>query len=214
MGDIEMKIERDWALLIVDVQNDFCPGGALEVEHGDEIIPVINTMSNHFPLVVATKDWHPRGHVSFASSYPGKEAGEVIEAGGLQQVLWPEHCIAESNGAAFHPELDTRPVDMIQHKGLKKDLDSYSAFFENDKSTPTGLEGYLKGLNISTLVVSGLATDVCVYFTALDGVRTGFMVYLLEDAVRGVDIPAGNLQSALDDMKDKGVVFISSTDLE
>lgn len=201
------------ALIIVDVQNDFCPGGSLAVENGDAVVPVINRISGNFPLIVATKDWHPRGHISFASSHPDRKQGEVMEIEGIEQVLWPDHCIPGTNGAEFHPHLDISPVHCIIHKGLRKDIDSYSAFFENDKKTPTGLEGSLNGLGIEHIFVAGLATDVCVFFTALDGVKTGFTVHLIEDAVRGVDYPPGNLDKALSEMKRQGVDFIPSSEI-
>lgn len=205
-----MKPNQNHALVIVDVQNDFCPGGALAVEEGDAVVPVINRISSRFSIVVATKDWHPEGHISFASSHPDHHQGEIIEVDGLEQVLWPDHCMAGTDGAAFHPDLDVSSLHCIIHKGLRKKLDSYSAFFENDKTSPTGLEGYLKGLGVNHIFVAGLATDYCVFYTVMDGLRVGFQVSLIEDGVRGVDYPPGSLENALHEMKKNGVRFIRS----
>jgi nicotinamidase/pyrazinamidase len=208
-----MKMDKKSALLIIDVQNDFCPGGALAVPKGDEVVPVLNSAAARFSTVVATKDWHPRGHISFASVHEGATIGEVRKIGGLDQVMWPDHCIPGTPGAAFHPDLAVDHINLIVHKGLDKKLDSYSAFFENDGTTPTGLEGYLRGLGIGQVFIGGLATDYCVYFSAKDALKCEFSVFLLEDAVRGVDVPEGNLGKTVDDMKRSGVVFISSQEL-
>ncbi len=208
-----MKIDKKSALLIIDVQNDFCPGGALAVPNGDEVVPVLNSSAARFPTVVATKDWHPPGHISFASVHEGATIGEVRKIDGLDQVMWPDHCIPGTPGAEFHPDLAVDHINLIVHKGLDKKLDSYSAFFENDGTTPTGLEGYLRGLGIGQIVIGGLATDYCVYFSAKDALACGFSVFLLEDAVRGVDVPEGNLAKTVDDMKRSGVVFISSQEV-
>lgn len=208
-----MKIDKKSALLIIDVQNDFCPGGALAVPNGDEVVPVLNNTAARFPTVVATKDWHPSGHISFASVHEGATIGEVRKIDGLDQVMWPDHCIPGTPGAEFHPDLAVDHINLIVHKGLDKKLDSYSAFFENDGTTPTGLEGYLRGLGIGQIVIGGLATDYCVYFSAKDALARGFSVFLLEDAVRGVDVPEGNLAKTVDDMKRSGVVFISSQEV-
>lgn len=208
-----MKIDKKSALVIIDVQNDFCPGGALAVPNGDEVVPVLNSSAARFPTVVATKDWHPPGHISFASVHEGATIGEVRKIDGLDQVMWPDHCIPGTSGAEFHPDLAVEHINLIVHKGLDKKLDSYSAFFENDGTTPTGLEGYLRGLGIEQIVIGGLATDYCVYFSAKDALACGFSVFLLEDAVRGVDVPEGNLAKTVDDMKRSGVVFISSQEV-
>lgn len=201
------------ALIVVDVQKDFCPGGALAVEYGDTIIPRINSLMRRFGLIVATKDWHPKGHVSFASSYSGKSPGDSVKSGDITQQLWPDHCIQGSDGAAFHPDLDVKPLQLILHKGTKVDLDSYSAFFENDHATPTGLEPYLKGLGFDTVYVVGLAEDVCVRFTAEDAVKLGFTTYVIADCTRGVNIPEGALSAARKSMQSQGVGYIQSTDL-
>jgi len=198
------------ACIIVDVQNDFCPGGALAVPGGDEIIPVINSIMPSFPFVTATMDWHPPGHVSFAETHPGQEVFHTIEFEGLDQFLWPTHCVAGTDGAALHPGLDMVPVNLVLRKGTNIKLDSYSAFFENDKKTPTGLAGALKEIGVDTVYLCGLALDVCVYFTAMDARRLGFTTFLIEDACRGVNVPEGRLQETMQDMKSRGVRFIDS----
>ncbi len=209
MGDI---VTKDSALLVIDVQNDFCPGGALAVEGGDKVVPIINRLMPAFPLVVATKDWHPEGHVSFASQHH-KEPGTTIEVHGDRTVLWPDHCVQGTDGADFRTSLDVTGINLVLHKGTKRDLDSYSAFFENDHETPTGLEHYLKGLGFSKIFVVGLAEDVCVYFTATDGRKVGFEVSVVSDATRGVDMPEGNLEKARRDMEQKGVRYLTSKEI-
>ncbi len=211
MADKNKSIEG--ALIVVDVQNDFCPGGALAVEYGDTIIPRINSLMRLFPLVVATRDWHPAGHVSFAGAHSGKNPGDTVKSGGIDQQLWPDHCIQGTRGAAFHDDLDTRPVNLILHKGTKADLDSYSAFFENDHETPTGLESYLKGLGFESVYVVGLAEDVCVRFTAEDAASLGFSTYVIADCTRGVNIPDGSLSAARKSMQSKNIGYIQSADL-
>lgn len=196
------------ALIIVDVQQDFCPGGALAVKDGDEVVPVINGISNRFDLVTATQDWHPEGHISFASTHD-KEAGTVIDTGGIKQMLWPDHCVRGGKNSGFHPDLNLAPVNLIIRKGTTAGLDSYSAFFENDNTTPTGLSFYLKGLGVTEVYLCGLATDYCVYFSALDAKNQGFETYIILDACRGVDIPEGNINRATRDMKTKGIHLIN-----
>ena len=193
------------ALLVIDVQNDFCPGGSLAVDKGDEVVPIVNRLMPVFPLVVATQDWHPPDHVSFASSHPGHKPLDVVEAGGIEQVLWPDHCVRGTRGAELHPRLETAGVGLLLRKGMKSGLDSYSAFFENDHATDTGLQHYLKGLGVREVVVCGLATDYCVLSTAMDARRLGFEVTLVSDACRGVDFPAGSVRRALDAMRGAGV---------
>ncbi|MGM0442480.1 MAG: bifunctional nicotinamidase/pyrazinamidase [Elusimicrobiota bacterium] len=202
------------ALLIVDVQNDFCPGGALAVPGGDKIVPVVNKISrdSEFDKIVATQDWHPKDHVSFASNND-KEPFETIRLEGITQTLWPDHCVQGSPGADFHPDLDTDPVDLFVRKGTNPRIDSYSAFFENDKKTATGLHYYLDGLNIEEIYVCGLATDFCVYYTALDGVIQKYKVNLISDATKGIDQPEGSVKKAVDDLKSKGVKVIESTEI-
>jgi len=201
------------ALLIIDVQNDFCPGGSLEVPEGDRIVPVINHLAPGFTVVVATQDWHPADHASFASNNPGKKPFEVVDRGGISQTFWPDHCIPGTPGAELHPELDLRQVDLILRKGSRRELDSYSAFFENDRRTPTGLGGYLRERGVERVYLTGLAADVCVYYSAMDAVRLGLAVTLVQDATRGLDIPPGSLADRLGEMRDAGVAVVQSGDL-
>jgi nicotinamidase/pyrazinamidase len=200
-------------LIIIDVQNDFCPRGALAVEGGDSVIPVINAISPSFATVVATQDWHPENHVSFAKAHPGKEPYESVEIGGLVQELWPEHCLAGSPGAAFHKDLDLIPVGLVVRKGRSPGLDSYSAFFENDRRTPTGLDGFLRELGTKTVFLCGLATDYCVLFTALDAARLGFSTVVIRDGVRGVGVPEGSVERAFSSMAEAGVRIAGSSEL-
>lgn len=201
------------ALLIIDVQNDFCPGGSLAVAEGDAVVPVVNRISSNFPFVVATRDWHPEGHISFASSHSGKEPMETTTVDGLEQILWPDHCVQGSHGANFHPKLDIRSVNLVLHKGTKKGLDSYSGFFENDQKTTTGLQYMLDGHGFDSVAICGLAADVCVYFTAMDARKLGYTTYLIEDATRGVNVPEGSLERTRNDMDQAGVQFIESSEI-
>jgi nicotinamidase/pyrazinamidase len=200
------------ALLIVDVQNDFCPGGALEVPNGDQIVPTINKLSKQFDIVIQTQDWHPEGHSSFASSHQGKEPFETIDMPYGKQVLWPDHCVQGSEGADFHANLETNRSQLIIRKGFRKDIDSYSAFYENDDATTTGLTGYLKERDIDTLYAVGLATDFCVKWSVIDGIKEGFKVHVVEDAVKGIDIE-GSVEQAWNEMLEKGAHKISSKQL-
>lgn len=193
------------ALLVIDVQNDFCPGGALAVAGGDEIVASINTMMEEFDAVILTQDWHPAGHSSFASSHKGKNPFELIDMPYGPQVLWPDHCVQGSNGAAFHPELRT-DGDLILRKGFRSGIDSYSAFFENDHQTPTGLKGYLETRGITRLTLVGLATDFCVHYSAVDAARLGFDVTVRMDACRAIDMH-GSLAAAEQAMRDAGVTL-------
>jgi nicotinamidase/pyrazinamidase len=190
------------ALVEIDVQNDFCPGGALAVAEGDAVIEALNEAARRFAAagapVIATQDWHPAGHCSFASG--GKNPAE----GG---VLWPDHCVQGTAGADFHRDLDLKPVTLIVRKGFRPSIDSYSAFFENDRKTPTGLAGYLNALGVETVYLGGLATDYCVFFSAMDAVKLGLTVYLLRDAVRGVNYPEGSVERALREMESAGVLM-------
>ena len=195
------------ALIVVDVQNDFCPGGALAVPGGDEVVAPINAMMNRFDAVILTQDWHPAGHSSFASAHPGNAPFETVEMPYGTQVLWPDHCVQGTEGAAFHKDLRT-DGDLIIRKGYRAGIDSYSGFFENDRTTPTGLEGYLRSRGITDLTLAGLATDFCVAFTALDAVRLGFAVTVDLAACRAIDLE-GSLQAARSQMKDAGVVLQS-----
>lgn len=200
------------ALLIIDVQNDFCPGGALEVPNGDQVVPVINKLSEQFDVVVQTQDWHPNGHSSFASSHDGKDPFETIEMPYGEQVLWPDHCVQGSKGAAFHSDLVTKRSQLIVRKGFRKDIDSYSAFYENDNATTTGLAGYLRERNIETLYAVGLATDFCVKWSVVDGLKEDFDVKVVEDAVKGIDIE-GSVDQAWNEMLEAGAEKVSSEDL-
>jgi nicotinamidase/pyrazinamidase len=197
------------ALLIVDMQNDFCPGGALAVPEGDAIVPQINELSAAFGSVLQTQDWHPEGHQSFASSHPDHDPYDVIEVDYGEQVLWPDHCVQGTKGAAFHPDLNTTDTELIIRKGFRPEIDSYSAFYENDGTTATGLAGYLRERGIDTLYLCGLATDFCVKWSAVDGRQEGFDVYVIEDATRGID-QDGSLAQAWDAMKEAGVQVISA----
>ncbi len=199
-------------LVIVDVQNDFCPGGALAVAEGDSVVPVINSISFLFDKVVATQDWHPVGHVSFASTH-NKNPFELISIGGVEQALWPDHCVPGTPGADFHQDLDLRHVDLIVRKGTNPLVDSYSTFLENDKKTETGLRYYLQGLGLTDLYFAGLATDYCVYFSAVDALSFGFHVSVILDATRGVDVPAENVEKTVDDMKKRGIRILNHESL-
>jgi nicotinamidase/pyrazinamidase len=194
------------ALLVIDVQYDFCPGGALAVAGGDEIVPGINALMEEFPAVVLTQDWHPEGHSSFASQHPGRSPMEMIEMPYGPQVLWPDHCIQGSRGAAFHDDLNVTRADLIVRKGFRHAVDSYSAFFENDHVTPTGLEGYLRTRGISKLTLVGLATDFCVNFSAVDAAKLGFETEVREELTRAIDLD-GSLSAARDGMRSVGVTI-------
>jgi nicotinamidase/pyrazinamidase len=216
-------------LLIIDVQNDFCPeytsasgdkypGGALAVNDGCAVVQPLNSLSKAIAAkggrVAATQDWHPNGHVSFASSHNGKNPGDIIDTSAVKgQALWPDHCVQGTAGAAFHEALDLNPVSLIIRKGFRKEIDSYSAFFENDRCTSTGLEGGIKQMNIETVIIGGLATDYCVFYSAMDSRRLGFNTIIVEDAVRGVDYPAGSVEKALAEMRAAGILFASSAQL-
>jgi len=194
------------ALLVIDVQNDFCPGGALAVPDGDRIVPGINSLMADARAVILTQDWHPAGHSSFASAHPGKSPMDMTEMSYGPQVLWPDHCIQGSPGAAFHPDLHVDRADLIIRKGFNPAIDSYSAFFENDRITPTGLEGYLRTRGIDRLTMVGLATDFCVNYSALDAARLGFEVTVRTDLCGAIDLD-GSLDAALDGMKKSGVIL-------
>lgn len=192
------------ALIVIDVQNDFCPGGALAVSEGDRIVEGINALMPSFDAVILTQDWHPAGHSSFASSHAGKDPFDVTEMPYGPQVLWPDHCIQGSAGASFHPALRTDTADLIIRKGYNPDIDSYSAFFENDHQTPTGLEGYLHSRAITKLTMVGLALDFCVNFSAVDAAKLGFDVTVHQDWSRAINLD-GSLDAALAAMKNAGV---------
>ena len=195
------------ALLVIDVQNDFCPAGALEVAGGNEIIPYINEEMAKYDCVVLTQDWHPKGHSSFATSHEGKNPLELIKMPYGDQVLWPDHCVQGSKGAEFHPDLNIEQANAIIRKGSNPRIDSYSAFFENDRKTPTGLDGYFKSLEIEKINLVGLATDFCVNFSAQDAANLGYKVSVLEKMCRAIDLN-GSLAAAKSEMQDCGVEFI------
>lgn len=194
------------ALIVIDVQNDFCPGGALAVPEGDQIVPGINALMDRAEAVILTQDWHPAGHSSFASSHPGKSPYDVIDMPYGAQVLWPDHCIQGSTGAAFHKDLDADRADLIIRKGYNPAIDSYSAFFENDHETPTGLDGYLRTRSITDLTLVGLATDFCVNYSAVDAAKLGFRVTVRQDLCRAIDLD-GSLAAATDGMAQSGVTL-------
>lgn len=198
-------------LLVVDVQNDFCPGGALAVADGDAVVPIINRLADVFPHVAMTQDWHPSDHRSFAVNHPGKKPYDTITLPYGEQILWPAHCVQGSDGAAFHAKLDLPHVEFILRKGFRRDIDSYSAFFENDRRTPTGLAGYLRERGIARIFLCGLATDFCVNFTALDARAAGFEVVLVEAACRAIDLH-GSLEAARTAMAEAGVVVAVMSD--
>ncbi|WP_171229959.1 bifunctional nicotinamidase/pyrazinamidase [Ruegeria sp. HKCCA4008] len=193
------------ALLVIDVQNDFCPGGALAVAEGDEIVVPINAMMDEFDAVILTQDWHPAGHSSFASSHDCKNPFDLVDMPYGPQVLWPDHCVQGTRGAGFHPDLRT-DGDVILRKGFRSAIDSYSAFFENDHQTPTGLKGYLDTRGIDRLTLVGLATDYCVRYSAVDAARLGFDVTVRMGACRAIDMD-GSLAAAEQAMRDAGVVL-------
>ncbi len=197
------------ALLVVDVQNDFCPGGALAVAGGDAVVPLVNALGAVFGHVLLTQDWHTPGHQSFASSHPGRQPFETIEAPYGPQTLWPDHCIQGTAGAAFHAGLELPRAELVIRKGFRREIDSYSALFENDHATPTGLAGYLRERGFSRLFVCGLATDFCVGFSAIDAAAAGFRVTVIEDACRAIDLE-GSLAAARASMTRAGVTFTPS----
>jgi len=194
------------ALIVIDVQNDFCPGGALAVPGGDEVVPLINAMMPRFDAVILTQDWHPAGHRSFASTHAAAAPFDMVEMPYGPQVLWPDHCVQGSFGAAFHADLRV-DADLILRKGFRPQIDSYSAFFENDRSTPTGLEGYLRTRGIDAVTLVGLATDFCVAFSALDAARLGFATTVIQEACRAIDLD-GSLAQARKDMLAAGIALM------
>jgi len=199
--------DRD-ILLIIDVQNDFCPGGALAVPQGDEIVPAVNRLAAEFAHVVLTQDWHPRGHASFASSHPGKQPFETTELAYGKQILWPDHCVQGTPGAAFHAGLDVPHAELVVRKGFRSAIDSYSAFLENDHRTPTGLAGYLNERGFQRVTLCGLATDFCVFYSAIDGRAAGFEIGVVTNACRGIDVD-GSLGRALRSMREAGVSLLT-----
>lgn len=201
------------ALILVDIQNDFIPGGALAVPHGDQVIPVANSLQKSFDLIVATQDWHPPEHVSFAVNHPGKKVGEVIDLDGIRQALWPVHCVQNTRGADLASRLDRSKIARIFQKGTDVDLDSYSAFFDNAHRRSTGLGEWLKSRGVDRVYLCGLATDYCVKFSVLDALQLNFATYLIQDACRGIESKPGDVDAALAEMQSAGAILTSSNQL-
>ena len=199
-------------LVVVDMQNDFCPGGALAVPRGDEVVPIVNALATRFRNVVLTQDWHPRGHLSFASAHPGKHPYETVAAAYGPQVLWPDHCVQGTPGAAFHASLQIPHAGLILRKGMDRAVDSYSAFYENDRTTPTGLVGYLRERDLTRIFLVGLAFDFCVRYSAEDASRESFAVFVVEDACRGIDVD-GSVASTRASLAALGIPCISAATL-
>ena len=209
MSEVGRPSDSD-VLLAVDIQNDFCPGGALAVPGGDAVISIANRLGGVFENVVLTQDWHPAKHLSFFSSHAGKAPFDSIEMPYGRQVLWPEHCVQGSKGADFHAGLDLPHASLIVRKGFRREIDSYSAFFENDGATPTGLAGYLRERQLSRIFLCGLATDFCVHYSALDALKECFETVVIEDACRAMDLE-GSLDTAMSAMREAGAVIVRST---
>ena len=207
-----MAFADDCALIVIDVQNDFCPGGALEVPGGDDVVEKINRIADKFQVKVFTQDWHPSGHASFAVNHAGKLAFETVDLSYGTQVLWPSHCVQGTRGAEFHAGLETSKADVVVRKGFRTEIDSYSAFFENDRETPTGLDGYLRSRGVGKVFCAGLATDFCVRYSAADAVRLGFETALIEDACRAIDLD-GSLGDAMKEMRELGVAIEQASSL-
>lgn len=199
------------ALVMIDIQNDFVPGGALPTRGGDEIVEVVNRLQSRFPLIFATQDWHPADHGSFASNHPGAAPGQMIDLGGVQQVLWPDHCVQDTRGAEFHPDLVTEHIEAVVRKGTDPKIDSYSGFFDNAHKKATGLEEQLRSRAVTDVCIVGLATDYCVRFTALDALTLGFRVVVIRDACRGVELHEGDIDAAFEEMGDAGAEILDSS---
>ena len=199
---------------MIDLQNDFMPGGSLPVPDGDAVVPVVNLVMPRFDMVVASQDWHPAGHGSFASQHPGKKPGDIVGLSGLDQILWPDHCVENTEGAAFHDDVATDHIAKIFHKGTDLGLDSYSTFFDNAHRKATGMADYLREQGVTDVYLLGLATDYCVKFSALDAVECGFKVHVIEHGCRGIDLHAGDVSKALDEMRTAGVEIVTSDETE
>src|SRR4030095_7090642 len=200
-------------LILVDIQNDFIPGGALPVPEGDQIVPLVNRLQPCFDLIVATQDWHPANHGSFAANHPGRKPGELIDLNGLTQILWPTHCVQGTSGADFVRELQRDHWDRVFHKGTDPQTDSYSGFFDNGRRQSTGLGDYLRQKNVTDVYVTGLATDYCVKFTVLDALKLGFKTHLVEDACRGVNLHPEDVRNAMESMKAAGAKIIAANQI-
>lgn len=201
------------ALIMVDLQNDFCPGGSLAVPEGDVIISLANRLQAYFDLVIATQDWHPPDHTSFATNHVDHQPGEVIMVNGIMQILWPVHCVQGTKGAALHPDLDLQRVQKFIYKGVDKDIDSYSAFFDNAHLRSTGLSDYLQERQIKKIAILGLATDYCVKYSSLDAVHLGFEVMVIQDACRGVALHPNDIDESYAQMRQAGVTLINSSEI-
>jgi len=201
------------ALIIVDLQNDFLPGGALPVPHGNEVIPLANELQRQFDLVVATKDWHPPDHGSFAANHPGKKTGDRIMLDGIEQILWPVHCVQKTHGAEFAASFDTSRIAQVFHKGIDPSIDSYSTFFDNAHRRHTGLADYLKKRSIKEIYLMGLALDYCVKYSVLDARHLGLNTHVVVDGCRGIELEPGDIDRALDEMKRVGAVLLQSSEL-
>lgn len=207
-----IRLNETDALLVIDMQNDFCPGGALAVPDGDAIVPLINRLIGAFPAVVATQDWHPPGHASFASVHAGRQPFDSVELDYGPQTLWPDHCVQGTAGAAFHPDIEANAFELVIRKGFRQGIDSYSAFQENDRATTTGLAGYLKDRGAQRVFCCGLAGDVCVYFSAIDAVDCGFDCLFIEDACRDIDMDGSKARTRAE-LTARGVAVIQSADI-
>jgi len=201
------------ALILVDLQNDFCPGGALAVPQGNEVVPIANALQGRFRTVVASQDWHPAEHLSFATNHPRYSVGDSVELEGLDQILWPVHCVQNSHGAEFHPDLELSNIEAVFQKGTDSGIDSYSAFFDNGHRQGTGLKEYLEQRKVTDVYLLGLATDYCVKYSALDAADMGLRTYVIEDGCRAVNLFPRGGQKALDEMRSKGVRIIQSSSL-
>ncbi len=198
------------ALILIDLQNDFAPGGALAVGEGDRVVPVANRLIPHFELVVATKDWHPADHLSFASQHPGRHVGDAVDLDGLPQILWPDHCIEGTVGAQFVDSLDTARIDRVFEKGTNRAIDSYSGFFDNGHRQATGLDDFLRWQKVTEVFLMGLATYYCVKFTARDAVELGFSTHMILDGCRGIDLNPGDIDQAIEQLQRAGVHMTDS----
>lgn len=209
----QMQLVPTDVLLVIDMQNDFCPGGALAVAGGDQVVPVINQLARRFEHVVLTQDWHPHGHISFASSHPGAAPFTTVDVAYGKQTLWPDHCVQGTPGAELHPGLNIPHAELILRKGFRREIDSYSAFLEDDHKTPTGLAGYLRERGLKKLFLCGLAYDFCVRYSAVDGATAGFECIVIEDATRAVELP-GSVEETSNALASHQISRISSTDLQ
>jgi nicotinamidase/pyrazinamidase len=201
------------ALLLIDLQNDFVPGGALPVPGGDKVVTFANRLMTAFDIVVATQDWHPSNHGSFASNHSGKKPGDIINLFGIEQVLWPDHCVQNTFGADFVSTLDVSDIDIVFKKGTDQKIDSYSGFFDNGHKKDTGLDDFLKQKKVTEIFVMGIATDYCVKFTCLDALKLGYKTYLIKDACRGVELNKGDIERALKEIEQSGASIINSSDI-